>query len=82
MLDLTLQTDLLQELPIEYSTESALVDLIVSFLIWLLLCLLIYGWLHILNVFLISPLFRIILCKLWGQMKKNEKKLIKLEAMG
>jgi hypothetical protein len=33
MLDLTLQTDLLQELPIEYSTESALVDLIVSFLI-------------------------------------------------
>jgi len=32
MWDLTPQTDLLQELPAEYSTESALADLTVSFL--------------------------------------------------
>lgn len=36
MWDLTLQTDLLQELPAEYSTESALVDLIVGFLVRIL----------------------------------------------
>jgi len=33
MWDLTPQTDLVQELPAEYSIESALVDLIVSFLV-------------------------------------------------
>jgi hypothetical protein len=33
MWDLALQNDLLQELPTEYGTESALVDLIVGFLI-------------------------------------------------
>lgn len=45
MWDLTPQTELLQELPPEYSTESALVDLIVSFLVWLLY-LLISCWLQ------------------------------------
>jgi hypothetical protein len=72
MWDPTLQIDLLQELPAEYSTEGALVDLVVGFLIWLL-CLLISGWSHILNVFPISLLFRIILCKLCGQMKKTKR---------
>jgi hypothetical protein len=33
MWDLALQTDLLQELPAEYSIESGLVDLMVGFLI-------------------------------------------------
>ena len=33
MWDLTPPTELLQELPAEYSTESALADLVVSFLI-------------------------------------------------
>ena len=33
MWDLTPPTELLQELPAEYSTESALADLVVSFLV-------------------------------------------------
>jgi hypothetical protein len=42
MWDLTPQTDLLEELPAEYSTESALADLTVSFLIRILY-ILIFG---------------------------------------
>jgi hypothetical protein len=77
MWDLTPQTDLVQELPAEYSTESALVDLTVSFLVRIIYF----------NIWLVTlsdgplpqPFFlfyfaflRIMHCKLCGQMVEEK----------
>ena len=75
MWDLTPQTDLVQELPAEYSIESALVDLIVSFLVRIIYFNI---WLAFsdgpsIGLFLFYfPFLRIMHCKLCGQMVQEK----------
>lgn len=76
MWDLTPPTDLLQEFPAEYSTESALADLTVSFLIRILYItdFLLFLMVSPLFGFLIPfPFHRIMHYKLCGQIVKEKE---------
>ncbi|PUZ75246.1 hypothetical protein GQ55_1G139100 [Panicum hallii var. hallii] len=82
MWDLTPQTDLVQELPAEYSTESALVDLTVSFLVRIIYF---HIWLVTLSDGPLPQPFFVLFCfsqdnalqAVWSN-GREERKLIKL----